>query len=145
MKENTYRQKYRKLNPWFSHYNCARSRCVYPYGKYFGKVKFLMTLEDFKKLWFRDNAWLLENPSIDRINNKGDYTLNNCRFIEFNENRKRYKKILQIDLMGKIVKEWNSIANAVRGTHFTGIYYALAKKYNTSGGYIWKYANQCLT
>ena len=31
----------------------------------------------------------METPSLDRINNKGDYTFNNCRFIERRENSRR--------------------------------------------------------
>ena len=82
------RRNWRKKTPWFTHYNCARCRCVYKYGSYFGKVKFLMTLEDFKTLWFKDKAYLMMRPSIDRIDSKGDYILDNCRFIELTENNR---------------------------------------------------------
>jgi len=79
---------WRKRHPWFTHYNCARCRCVYKYGSYFKKVKFLMTLNDFKFLWFRDRAYLLKRPTIDRKDSNGNYELDNCRFIEFEENNK---------------------------------------------------------
>jgi hypothetical protein len=79
---------WRKRHPWFTHYNCARCRCVYQYGSYFGKIKFLMTLEDFKTLWFRDKAYLLTRPSIDRKDNDGDYVFSNSRFIELGENNR---------------------------------------------------------
>lgn len=50
-----------------------------------------MTVEDFKFLWFRDRAYLMKKPSIDRINSNGHYELNNCRFIELIINQSRTK------------------------------------------------------
>lgn len=59
-----------------------------------------MTLEDFRKLWFRDKAYLLKRPSIDRINSSGDYTLKNCQFIEFKKNnlKKRFNPVSLLNL-----------------------------------------------
>ena len=76
-----------KKNPWRRSYDCAKQRCS-PNGKYFKNgIKMLMSLEDFKYLWFRDKAYNMVHPSIDRIDGKGDYTLLNCRFIEMDLNR----------------------------------------------------------
>ena len=73
--------------PWYRHFHSIRSRVKDKADKYFKKsIKNFLTLEDIKKLWFRDYAWLLNKPSIDRINNKGNYIFNNCRFIELSEN-----------------------------------------------------------
>jgi len=47
-----------------------------------------MTPNDFKDLWFRDRAYLLKKPSIDRIEEKKGYIKSNCRFIEFLDNIK---------------------------------------------------------
>ena len=48
-----------------------------------------MIIEEFKKLWFRDKAYEMNRPSIDRIDPKGDYTYNNCRYLELSENISR--------------------------------------------------------
>lgn len=79
--------------PWCNHYTSARARCKHKghekYPRYGGRgIEFLMTQEDFKTLWYRDKAWFLEKPSIDRIDIDGHYELGNCRFIELSENSK---------------------------------------------------------
>jgi hypothetical protein len=63
-------------------------------GKYRkrGIRKYISSLE-IKRLWFRDRAWLLKWPSIDRIDTNGNYTFKNCRFIEFKENCSRKRNI----------------------------------------------------
>ena len=48
-----------------------------------------LTGADIKFLYIRDIAHELKEPSLDRINAKKDYTRENCRFIEFQENRMR--------------------------------------------------------
>lgn len=81
-------------HPWLSSFYHAKQRCIdkncKDYKNYGGRgIKFLMTKEDFKYLWNRDKGWLLENHSIDRINNNGNYELSNCRFIERSENSRK--------------------------------------------------------
>ena len=41
---------------------------------------------DIEYLWKRDGAAAMMRPSIDRMNSKKDYTLNNCRFVESTKN-----------------------------------------------------------
>ncbi len=96
-RDNYYKEQ-RKKFPWKSHYKEAKSRCYNPNRpnyKYYGGcgIKFLMTMEDFKFLWFRDKAYNTNQPSIDRKNNDKNYALENCRFVELSENTlKRNKK-----------------------------------------------------
>jgi hypothetical protein len=83
------------LKPWLKSYWAAWTRCTNPKNnknwKYYGGkgIKLLMNKEDFKFLWFRDKAYLLKDPTIDRIKDSGNYTLKNCRFIERKENTLR--------------------------------------------------------
>lgn len=84
-------------------FNCWRNikdRCNNPKNhayKYYGGrgIKCLITLEEVEFLWQRDNANLMNKPSIDRINNDGDYTFENCRFIELKENVKKGSKSIK--------------------------------------------------
>jgi len=78
-------------NSWYTHYQSVQARCTNPKNKcykYYGGrgIKNLMISNDFKKLWFRDKAYLMKRPSIDRIDNNGNYVLKNCRFIEMSKN-----------------------------------------------------------
>ena len=69
-------------------------RCTIPTAKsyrYYGGrgIQCYLTFEDMKFFWFRDRADLMERPSIDRIDNNGNYVRNNCRFIEVAENTRK--------------------------------------------------------
>ena len=88
LKKRQYGIKYFKTHPWAKHHNYVHRRCS-PTGKYFKrKIKLLMKVDDFRFLWFRDKAWLLKQPSIDRINQEGNYEFDNCRFIELERNNR---------------------------------------------------------
>jgi hypothetical protein len=102
-----------KRNPWRRAYDGAKGRCkpTKPYGK--RGIKFFLTVEEVKLLWFRDKAFLMEQPSIDRINGGGHYVFNNCRFIELEKNRQP-QAIAKLSKDGKIIEIYKSYGEAER-------------------------------
>ena len=76
----TYQRRYLDKNPWAK--NCAYSKSRA--GK--NGLTHTMSASDFKVLWFRDNAQEMVSPSIDRIDPKLGYVMENCRFLERSEN-----------------------------------------------------------
>lgn len=74
--------------PWVRAYRSIRYRCLTKSHKYCQMgIKPLITKEELKVLWFRDEAYNLIMPSIDRKNSSLHYTFDNCRFIELKENQ----------------------------------------------------------
>jgi len=125
-------------------YRCNNTKCK-AYNRYGGRgIKCLITEEDIKQLWFRDKAWLLKQPSIDRKDNDGHYEFSNCEYIERGENtgKDKRKSVLQFDLDGYFIKEWESQAEANRQTRVNNITYCCRGKHKTAGGFIWKYKNK---
>jgi hypothetical protein len=109
----------KQINPWLESFYKINQRCYnekckdyYRYGQ--RGIKNLLSIDEIKKLWFRDKAYWMKNPTIDRINNNGHYEYNNCQWIENEENiaKDKRKSIFQYDLEGNFVKEWNSITEA---------------------------------
>ena len=99
--------------PWNKTLCYIRLRCnskpAINYSRYGAVgIKCLITSEELKFLWNRDNAGDMKKPSIDRINSKGNYTLKNCRYIEHSENvilGSRNKNGLCRNKLHKYVKE----------------------------------------
>lgn len=96
-------RKSRNKNKWKVSYHLAKQRCNNlknpSYKDYGGRgIKFLMSQKDFYDLWIRDKGYNLEIPTIDRIDNDGNYEFDNCRFIEKSENTKKrnYERALSI-------------------------------------------------
>ena len=114
------------------------------YKNYGGRgIKCLITAEEIRKLMVRDGYWDLKKPSIDRIDNDGNYTYDNCRFIELSENsiksKLKYRKpILQFDLQGNFIREWESVRKA-KFIYGTTIHHCLNKRQKTAKGFIWRY------
>lgn len=136
-----WRYAYRRIN---SRCNCSKSRHYKDYG---GRgIKCLITSEEIKILWFRDKAFEMKKPSIHRINNDGNYEINNCKFLEFKEHLAlhRNKAIFQINLNGIVVKEWNSISEAANfyNTPISNISSVLRKTTKSACGYLWRYKNE---
>ncbi len=131
--------------PWYNSYRGSKERCNsskhIQYKDYGGRgIRNYLTLNDVKKLWFRDKAYLMKKPSIDRENNDRDYELSNCRFIELkiNSSKEKIKPILQYTLKGKFIKQWKSITDA-RIEYGDSIKACLMKKTKKTYGFIWRY------
>jgi hypothetical protein len=140
--------KKRKEEPWKKILSNINTRCYnkkVPQHKWYGGrgIKCLITSDELKELWSRDKAYLMKMPSIDRIDNDGDYTFENCKFIENKENaiKDKKKKILQFTIDGKFIKEWESINEAGRQLKLSpgNICRILKGKRKTINGFIFKY------
>ena len=88
------RIKERKNKPWIQHLYSARARCNnknHKSYKYYGGrgIECYLTREDIKFRWFRDKAYLMDKPSLDKKDNSWHYILDNCQFIEHTENIKK--------------------------------------------------------
>lgn len=86
--------KRKSIRPWETHYFAAMSRCNnsnHKHYKYYGGkgVQFLMSIDDYETLWFRDRAYKMKLPTMDRVDSNGNYEVSNCRFIEQSENSRR--------------------------------------------------------
>jgi hypothetical protein len=147
-------KKNKELYPWKRTLTSIKQRCNNPKNKEFkdygGRgIKCFITSEELKTLWIRDNAHLLKHPSINRKNNNGNYTFENCEFIEIglnsSERNKRVsiKTVLQFSLDNKFIKEWDSVKKASDSLKIEkGQIANCARKYKynkTAGGFIWRY------
>lgn len=80
--------RWRRRNPWARYVEWARRRCRDPRHRdyqWYGErgIECRLTARDLKAVWFRDRAWTLDKPSLDRIDPDGHYEISNVRFIEF--------------------------------------------------------------
>lgn len=78
--------------------NNAKRRCMDKSNKYYGGrgILFQLSLDDCIDLWIKYNAESMECPSIDRIDNYGNYTSSNCRFVEGVYNYGRFNREKEI-------------------------------------------------
>jgi hypothetical protein len=150
-KHAEYRQRVRQQKPWLSHYHNAKSRCEYKkdinYKNYGGRgIKLLMTENDFKFLWFRDKAYLLKKPSIDRIKKNKHYEISNCRFIEgsYNSQLAVEKPIEQYSLSCKLIKIFRSAKEAgeILSICRPNICKVLKGVRKSTGGFVFKYSRE---
>jgi len=123
-------KKYKLYHPWLETLSNIQQRCENPkcrsYKWYGGRgIKCFITSKELKQLWFRDKGYLMNYPSIDRKDNNRNYEYKNCRFIEMQFNRIKdcIKSVLQFDLNGKFIKQWNSVSQVglQMNIHKTGI------------------------
>lgn len=155
--------KWNKINknnrPWINSYNNAKQRCEnpnnpnYPWWGARG-IQFLLSKKECARLWERDNASQMKFPTIDRIDNNGNYTFNNCQFLENVDNSEKdryghwmknkfikYTKIGQYSLTGNLIKIWKSQGEASRELNLSqgDISHCInGKKVKQVGGYLWK-------
>jgi len=76
-----------KFKPWIARWYAINQRCNdkkwHGYKNYGGRgIENFISQNELKILWERDKAESMERPTIDRIDINGDYTFENCRFIE---------------------------------------------------------------
>jgi len=138
--KKTAMKKWREKNPWRKAYDGAKIRCApnRAYGK--RGIEMLMKLDDFKYLWHRDKAHKMINPSIDRVDGKGNYELKNCRYIEMDANRNP-KPVMAI----KIYKSAREAARCMGGVVPAVCDVANGKKYHhTYKGYRWMWVEDLL-
>lgn len=147
IKQKNYRKnnKFKTIQMWINTKCNNSNRNDY---KYYGgkRIKNLLSLEELKILWDRDNADNMNKPSIDRIDSNDNYEYDNCRFIEMNDNiqerNNRFSKhITQYDLYGNFIKDWDSISIASKTLkiNISGISNAINLKRKTAGGFKWSF------
>lgn len=98
-KQNIYQEKYLKSHPWARNFSFSKTRAKRKNWEH------NLTIKDFEELWFRDKAFNLKCPSIDRIDSNQGYIKENCRFIENSLN-------ISLGNLGKVVTEKQRKAGA---------------------------------
>jgi hypothetical protein len=146
-KHNNYNKKF----PWKKTLSNIKTRCnninSKDYKDYGARgIKCLITAAELKVLWFRDKAYEMKEPTIDRKNNNGHYIFDNCRYLEnkdniIKRNRNYGKEVLQFTLDNKFIKEWSSIKEASINVNGFGcnISFCCKGKAKTAYGFIWRY------
>lgn len=152
MNKNQYQREYNKKHPEYVIFYNAKHRCNNPDDnryKYYGErgIEFHLTFKDIRYLMERDGYWNMKYPSIDRKDNDGNYTRDNCRFIELGKNveemnkRTKSKSIIQYDLKMNKLREWPSAREAEKTLQINQSNISKACKgiYKSAGGSKWRY------
>lgn len=105
----------------YNSWRAMKARCLNPnnpkYHRYGGRgIKIYekwLNIKNFSE-WALANGWQ-QGFSIDRINNDGDYTPENCRWVSVSENSRK-KNTTKIDILtaqkirSRINENWNELA-----------------------------------
>jgi hypothetical protein len=129
-----------------------QTRCYNPkrteWKDYGGRgIKNYLTESDILFLMKRDGYSKMKDPSINRKDNNGNYTLKNCQFIERGLNsaernsRLLPKSIIQLSLSNKPIQKFNSIKEAAKRLKTThqNIICCLKGRSKTACGFKWGY------
>lgn len=88
-KANKWKKDYYIRNPWAKFHNAIMARCGNKNHHYYKKgIKNYLKVADLKQLWMRNDACLMKQPSIHRLESNKHYTLDNCKFIERKDNHR---------------------------------------------------------
>lgn len=141
-------ENYRKRLLWDIRSRCLNQRVNNWRKIYFAKgIKCFLTHADIDYLWKRDKVYNLKRPSIDRIDSEGDYTLENCRFIELTENSRRAgvknigMGVIQKTLDDKIVTKHRCATDVQKqiGINQSNISKCCRGLRETAGNYRWEF------
>ena len=94
-----YKPVYRETHPWAKTWESIESRVNGRNGEehkkyYYNKgIKNLLTFKDLRYIWFRDDANLMKRPSIHRKDSNKNYTISNCKYVEWSNHYKIHKEV----------------------------------------------------
>lgn len=112
---------------------------------------------DLYHSWFLNDYQKILSPSADRLDDYKPYTLNNLRWVSWQENKdkgyadrkngvnnKDSKAVNQYSLSGEFIKEFHSGMEAFRKTGIanTSITLCCSGKLKTAGGYRWEFKSK---
>jgi hypothetical protein len=153
---NIQRKIHNKQVPWIKILASIKDRCDNPNHKFYkdyggrGIKNCFKNYDEVKFLWFRDNAYKMKRPSINRKDNDGNYCIENCEFIEQSRNTKQmlkdnnlYKSVVQFTKQGEFIKNWEtmSMASKTLNIWISNISSSCLGKVKSAGGFIWKFKN----
>jgi len=74
-------KKRKPLTRWYRLYKGIKERCRNDQAYVSNGIQCFIKAKDIKMMWYRDNAAKLKKPHLHRDDNKGHYTIENCKFI----------------------------------------------------------------
>lgn len=85
----------KKISPWIITFKSLKRKCVWAKTMLYVQrnITYDLTIEQLKNLWFRDRADLMVKPVLHRIDNDGNYTYENCKYIEAKEHSSIHHKL----------------------------------------------------